>query len=252
MRRYWFDSLIDPDQVLSLDGDLFHHVFGVCRQEVQSQFELISPDGVAHLVQVTQVGKKSAQVKCLSQRIIPPLKKPWIHLALSICRYPVMDAIIEKSVELGIKEFHPFVSEFSQVRSVKDFPMDKLFRWQKIIKMASQQSGRGDLLTVNDPIPLKNLLEMVNQKPLDLGLFAYEGTGGLPLKDFLRSKTVADQSYDSVWLFVGSEGGFSHKEVESFRSIGLNPVTIGEQVLRVETACIAILSVLKYEFELMR
>ena len=47
---------------------------------------------------------------------------------------------------------------------------------------------------------------------------------------------------------MGSEGGYSPTEVEKFQALGLQPVTLGEQVLRVETACIALLAVLKYEF----
>ncbi len=57
---------------------------------------------------------------------------------------------------------------------------------------------------------------------------------------------------ENIWLVVGSEGGFSFKEVEAFRQAGLEPVTIGPQVLRVETACIALVSALKYEFDLMK
>ncbi len=53
---------------------------------------------------------------------------------------------------------------------------------------------------------------------------------------------------DHLWVFVGSEGGFSLEEVELFAKEGLNPTSLGEQILRVETACLALLSVIKYEF----
>jgi 16S rRNA (uracil1498-N3)-methyltransferase len=55
-----------------------------------------------------------------------------------------------------------------------------------------------------------------------------------------------------AWAFIGSEGGFSEREVELFQSLDLKPVTLGTQVLRVETACVATVSIIKYDFDLMR
>jgi 16S rRNA (uracil1498-N3)-methyltransferase len=57
---------------------------------------------------------------------------------------------------------------------------------------------------------------------------------------------------ENLWLIVGSEGGFSDKEVTEMKQLGLDPVTLGPQVLRVETACMTLVSVLKYEFGLMK
>jgi 16S rRNA (uracil1498-N3)-methyltransferase len=52
---------------------------------------------------------------------------------------------------------------------------------------------------------------------------------------------------EHLWIFVGSEGGFSLEEVDLFAQFGLNPVSMGEQILRVETACLALVSIIKYE-----
>jgi 16S rRNA (uracil1498-N3)-methyltransferase len=57
---------------------------------------------------------------------------------------------------------------------------------------------------------------------------------------------------ENLWLIVGSEGGFSDREVTEMKQLGLDPVTLGPQVLRVETACMTLVSVLKYEFGLMK
>lgn len=81
-----------------------------------------------------------------------------------------------------------------------------------------------------------------------LGLFAYEGEGVLGAKDYLASP----QKPEEIWVVIGGEGGFSPTEIQEFKDLGLVPVTLGEQVLRVETACIALVSILKYRFDLMR
>lgn len=252
MRRYWLDDKISSGQVFQLKDDLFHHIIVVCRQGLGSQFELISTDGKAHLVEVLSVGKKTAEVKAISERELAQLKKPHIHLVLAISRFPVMDVIVEKSVEMGVKAIHPVVSEFSQIRSIKEFPQDRLARWERLVKMATQQSGRGELMQIERPRTVKEILTEINQKPKSLGLFAYEGDGGLPVKQHLQQKRAEIHDLDTLWLFVGSEGGFSTEEVKDFKATGLSPITLGEQVLRVETACITLVSILKYEFELLR
>jgi len=248
MRRYWISSKsIQADQA-QIDGEVFHHIFDVCRQEVGSKFELITEDSLAHLVEVMTVGKKAAQARILEQRQIPPLPVPHIHLALSIPRFPVMDAVVEKAVEMGVHTIHPFFSDYSFVRKNTSVPDNKQDRWKKIVVSATQQCGRGELLAINEPIALENILAEFNRTKGRVGLFAYEGDTKKTIRDHLH--TVPKSGLTEIWVFVGSEGGFSTQEVQKFQSLGLEPVTLGAQVLRVETACITLCAILKYEFEI--
>jgi 16S rRNA (uracil1498-N3)-methyltransferase len=124
---------------------------------------------------------------------------------------------------------------------------------------------------------LGDFLKNLNRNANSVGLFAYEGPSTLGIKQFLTetrtgakapstqlgtstlgASTAAESNVSSaaqgpsdVWIFVGSEGGFSDQEVRALRDLALHPVTLGAQVLRVETACMALVSVLKYEFDLM-
>lgn len=246
MRRYWVPKEDIQDNTVEFRGDTFHHIFDVCRQDVGSHFEVLGDGNKAHLVEVTSVEKKRAHARIKESREIPPLPKPHVVLALSIPRFPVMDAVVEKAVEMGVSRIVPFYSEFSFIRKKNSLPAGKHERWEKIVLSATQQSGRGELMKIETPTELEELLKNFNQNPRRKGLFAYEGASTLGIKDYLRSENSND--LDEYWVFVGSEGGFSTTEVEEFRSVGLQPVTLGEQVLRVETACIALLAVLKYEF----
>lgn len=150
------------------------------------------------------------------------------------------------------KVFNPFFSEFSFVRKGEKISDNKIDRWDKIVRSATQQSGRGDLMSVQDPIPFEKMLEQINPKPGHVGLFAYEGASTYSLKDYCQKvKSEHPEGISDIWIIVGSEGGFSHNEVKAFEKLGLYPVTLGPQVLRVETACMALLSALKYDFDLM-
>ncbi len=103
---------------------------------------------------------------------------------------------------------------------------------------------------ISEAKPLEILLKSFNQTGDSVGLFAYEGEGQLAAPQAVQQLRAKNPR--QVWLFVGSEGGFSDKEVELFQTFGLPPVTLGQQVLRVETACVALVSVIKYGFDQMK
>jgi 16S rRNA (uracil1498-N3)-methyltransferase len=248
MRRYWVEASAINVDTARIEGEVFHHIFSVCRQEVGSVFELLPGNNTAVVVKVTSVGKKAAEAEVLEKRTIPPLPIPHIHLALSIPRFPVMDAVVEKAVEMGIHSIHPFFSEHSFVRKNTSVPEGKEERWRKIVVSATQQCGRGELMAIQAPQPLEKILSSFNRTKACMGLFAYEGDAQKNIREYLKS--IPREALTEVWVFVGSEGGFSAEEAKQFQELGMEPVTLGEQVLRVETACITLSAVLKYEFEL--
>ncbi len=252
MRRYWIDKSQISNDLVTFKSEQFHHIFDVCRQTVGHHFEVITEDSKAYLVEVVTVEKKLATAKIKELRLIEPLRRPHIHLVLSICRFPVMDSIIERAVEMGVSSIIPFFSDYSFVRKAANLPEGKMQRWQKIVVSASQQSGRGALMSIENPVDWSILKNQFNPTSIKWCLFAYEGTGILTIKSYIADKKVQAQARPSdIWIIVGSEGGFSTAEVETMQQLGLDPVTLGSQVLRVETACLTLVSVLKYEFELL-
>lgn len=245
MRRYWLPAEKISTESVLIDGDHFHHIFDVCRNEMGSKFEILGDRDQAHLVEVTVVEKKKATAKVLESRTLPTPKRPYLSLALSIPRFPVFEAVLEKTVELGIHSVQPFFSDFSFVRSASMWPAQKNQRFEKIVLSATQQSGRGNVMPILPPLSIEALLPQLKQNSRNLIVFAYEGDADQSVQSFLKQQKP--ENFDHIWLFVGSEGGFSHKEVEIFRQHDLQPVSLGDQVLRVETACIALASILKYE-----
>ncbi len=248
MRRYWVspNKVLAPSRRVIIDGDVFHHIFGVCRQEIGSQFELITGESVAYLVEVDRLDKKSAEAKILDIRGISPLPRPHIHLAISFSRFHVMDSIVERAVEMGVHSIHPFFSDQSFIRQNSHISEGKLERWRKIVISATQQCGRGELMSIASPDSLDNLLKGFGIEGR-FGLFSYEGDAQRTLREELQKIPLG--SLKEIWIFVGSEGGFSFSEVQKFRFLGMEPITLGPQVLRVETACIALLAILRYESE---
>lgn len=253
MRRYWVQTSDIQNSQVNFRGETFHHIFDVCRQEVDSEFEVLTEESKAYHVRVEQVSKKEARAQILGSRDLPALPRPHIHLALCISRFPVMDAVIEKAVELGVKSIQPLFSEHSFVRKSEGLSTSKTERWDKIVKSATQQTGRGDLMQIHETKNLLDFVEVTNRTEGGLGLFAYEGESPIDIRSFLKNEVAAKQlSPEDLWIFVGSEGGFSQSEVAKMQQAGLKPVTLGNQVLRVETACVTLVSILKYDFNLWK
>ena len=108
-------------------------------------------------------------------------------------------------------------------------------------------------MKIEAPVGLAEILEKFNRTEKVGGLFAYEGAGVLTAREGVEAlRAASERALSEVWIFVGAEGGFSNAEVELFKSHGLKPVTLGPQVLRVETACVTLVGIIKYGFDLMR
>lgn len=251
MRRYWIEASMVEDDEVCLEGDVLHHIRDVCRQRVGDKFEVLWGDGYAYFVEIISEKRNESRARILEKREVPGLAEPYINLALCFPRPAIMDAVVEKMVELGVQSVAPLISAQSFWKTQDDVISKKLERLERIVWSATQQSGRAELMRIDTPQSLRTMVETLakrmNQNADVVGLFLYEGAGTQPIRDALRGlKDVKE-----VWVLIGGEGGFSLDEVKWIESQGLKALTLGPQVLRVETACVATISVIKYELGLM-
>ncbi len=261
MRRYWVPlNFIDVESI-RLQGEILHHIRDVCRMRLKDRFEVLSENRKAYFVEIVSESKNESLAKILEEREIEPISKPHLILAVSLPRFNVFENILEKSVELGVHSIQPFFSDYSFIRKPDDVLVKKGPRFQKIIQGATQQSGRGDIMPILPALQLSELLQVFNREQqaasltpgsLVSGVFAYEGEAKCGLKSYLHEilqNFKPSTEIQKIYVFVGSEGGFSEHEVELFKKCSLKAITLGSQVLRVETACVALVSVIKYELE---
>jgi 16S rRNA (uracil1498-N3)-methyltransferase len=261
MRRIWIDAELIETPKMILRDEAYHHAIKVSKFQIGEEFEIVSGDGVARKVAIREIRKKDAVLEVLGERKLPELKTPYVNLAVGVSKWSTFETIIEKSVELGVHTLQPIVSDFSFVRAVKEVADSRFERWQKINKASTEQCGRGRLMNLLPPQELKVFLGNLNQKPLAKGLFAYEGLATVDirtgLKNILDNKTgesaiqLSEQNnIGEIWAIVGSEGGFSEKERDVISAAGYPPISLGNQILRVETACFTIVSIIKYQLGL--
>lgn len=240
MRRFWIDSSCRQGDKFILTGPLFHHVCRVSRIQKEEPFELLSGGCVRYIVKLDSVSRFKATARIVKSYPAPPLDQPYFHLALSLPRLHKLDSILEKAVELGVKDFHPFTSQLSFFKEEKQVPLNRLKRWETLISKASAISGRTQAFTLHPICKLQDIQIPKNHK----ALMAYEGTSGKNFQKVLEKNPAPKE----VWLFIGSEGGFSSEEAEEFSKKGGELFSFGEQILQVETACLMGLSILKYHY----
>jgi 16S rRNA (uracil1498-N3)-methyltransferase len=135
--------------------------------------------------------------------------------------------ITEKATELGVTDVVPVIAERSEKKNLNEE------RLKKISVEASEQSGRGDVPIVHPIISLEEAMEKVKQDGMQTVVFHLEGD---------TFHTAFFDKNNDLAVFIGPEGGWSEREVEMFHTNGFAVRSLGDQVLRSETAVIAALS----------
>ncbi len=169
----------------------------------------------------------------------PPPPLPAITLAQAVPKGKNMDFIVQKSVELGVSSIYPLVTRNTVVQPGEG----KSDKWRRTALEACKQCGQDTLPTIADPLSFDHWLASQAEAP-GLKIIASLAPGARPLREVLhRFPGTA-----AATLLVGPEGDFTPDETTAALAAGFLPVSLGEIVLRVETATLFCISALRYEF----
>jgi len=157
-----------------------------------------------------------------------------------------MDLIVQKAVELGVSRVIPVESQHCITKIKPEARAKKRERWQRIAGAAAKQCGRGKIPQVDEPVRFETLLHLA---PAGCGYFCYEN-GGESLKTVLREEQSRLNGTSVIYFLIGPEGGFSHEEAVAADQAGWRAVSLGDRILRTETASLFFLSALSYEIEI--
>jgi 16S rRNA (uracil1498-N3)-methyltransferase len=170
-------------------------------------------------------------------------------LVQGILKGEKMDMVIQKTTELGVSEIVPAVTERSQLRDTR-----RVKRWRTIAEEASRQSGRSAVPVVHEPVALKKYLTSSLSESKLQGFIFYE-EGGIRLSDVMKefpAKGTREPSplegEGELFILIGPEGGFTKEEVTFAEERGLIVVSLGNRVLRAETAAISAVTLVQYLF----
>lgn len=233
--------LLPPDAWSSatLTGDEAKHLAQVLRIKPGQSVTIFDGSSNQAEAKVLTVARNAVTLD-VGERTSTPTPRPAITLAQSIPKGKNMDLIVQKAVELGVARIQPLVTRHTIVQ-----PGDgKAEKWRRIALEACKQCGQNTLPEVAEPLTFDEWIVTQAGGNDHLSIIASLADGARPLRDTLRTHP----NTQSCTLLIGPEGDFSLEETNAALTAGFLPVTLGEIVLRVETASIYCLSALRYEF----
>lgn len=243
MRRSFVEKIIPTGGFLSITGKEARHIVSVLRMKKGETLILMDREGQSFEATIEAVHYKEVKVRIT--KTIPPLPPSpvKISLAQALIKSHPMEYLIQKVTELGIHSIHPFYSERTVLQLKSAHLKNKMDRWMDIMKSACKQCGRVTLPTLNTPLAFEKLINtMPNKKTLKVLL--WEDEDKVDLKRLLTSMSFAPH----VFAIVGPEGGFTLNEINLAKDAGFRIVSLGNRILRAETAAVSLLSIIQYEW----
>lgn len=225
---------------LRLEGAEHHHASRVLRMRCGESVQVLDGMGGMGSGTVTEITADHTALT-VSEVLHEQEKRPRLYLFQALPQGSKIDLVIQWGVELGCAVLVPFASARS--RKVDIGLENRLQRWRKIALESSRLAGRPFLPEVTEIKDWEEALRMLDN--LEVVLIADEAGGVRP------TVALAGRSPDELGLCIGPEGGFSQEEREKLLAGGAIPVTLGDTVLRTETAGMVLLAAVRCHYGLL-
>lgn len=245
MKRY-FVEFNKGDKIAKIIGEDYHHLKNVLRIKITDEL-YVSNGEVIYCGLVKEITNEFILIDLLYEVQENRELNVFVTIAQGIPKADKFELVIQKTTELGVKELIPVLSERSVVKIDKKKADNKIKRFEKIAKAASEQSRRLVIPKINNFMTLKELIQY--SKSFEYKLVAYEASSDEEKKSFARLFEGLKEN-DKILFFVGPEGGISDNELELLKANDFRVISLGNRILRSETAPLFIMSVIAYELEL--
>ncbi|PID28252.1 MAG: hypothetical protein CSB55_05490 [Candidatus Cloacimonadota bacterium] len=216
---------------VNIKGEEAHHILNVFRKKNGDTVQVTNGKGLLISAQIIATNKKEVICKILKSE--KKLKsKPIIACAFSLLRSKHDFMIIEKLTELGISEFYPFISQFT-VRKPNSNTAEKM---TKTAISAIKQCDNAYLPKIYEPRKLTEQIKFIKSKQYKI----------ITASELQPENTLADcwDKKENLCFAIGPEGGFSPEEREFFTRENISQITLGNHILRAETAAVNFASVI--------
>jgi len=245
MHRFFLaPSALMSEKVL-FPSEIAHQIRKVLRLKEGMEVIVLDNEGHAFSVQLICVDEDGVEGKIVKKMPAPFEPVSMITLCVSLTQREKFELILQKAVEVGVSAIQPYVSRYSLVRD-KVIEAKRRQRWEDILREAAEQSGRGHVPPLLDVDSLPKVIDRcVASGALCLAAWVAEQT--VNLKDVLNPVTKLEEHGQKLALFIGPEGGFAQQEMELFQAAGVQPVSLGKRILRMETAAIVAPALVLYE-----
>jgi 16S rRNA (uracil1498-N3)-methyltransferase len=227
-RRRWIADEVS-DNHAALTGEHAHHLAQVLRAKVGQDFD-ISTGKEVRRGRISGIHPDRVEFE-LGEVIARPAEST-ITVALSIFKFDRMEWAIEKCTELGVERIVPVIAGRTESHLAVAAPR-RVERWRRIARQAAEQSRRVSPPDISAPAKFDDLVAI----PADSRIVLAETEDDLLLKDAVRHDA------GTVLLAFGPEGGWKAQELAALREAGWTAASLGDTILRAETAAIAAVAI---------
>jgi len=239
MHRFYVPSqFISADKIIISKGKQFHHLKDVLRLKVNDQVEVFDGQGNDYITKIQKLLAQSAILKIVDRGKVNARGGIHITIACAMPKKSKMEQIIDKLTQLGVDRIIPLHTVRTVVKLGEDKAISRQGRWERVAQSAASQCKRKTLPVID---PVKNIDEVLSEAgEYDLKLIPTLAGKQKSLKEiFVKSKAR------KLLVLIGPEGDFAPGEVNMAIKAGCIPVTLGNLVMRVETAAVAVASFLR-------
>jgi 16S rRNA (uracil1498-N3)-methyltransferase len=230
-RRRWIaDEVLDNRAALT--GDHARHLAQALRAQVGQEFDISTG---AEVRRGKVINMEAGRVEFELGELISQPEQAQITVAISIFKFDRMEWAIEKCTELGVARIVPVIAGRTE-KHLAGAAAKRVDRWRRVVQQAAEQSRRSSSPEIAEPIKFKELLAVSGETRILLSEVEQE----VMLKDAMP------QAARSALLAFGPEGGWTEQELGAFREAGWTSASLGNTILRVETAVIAGVAVALY------
>lgn len=244
MPRFFIRAEQISDGYIIITGDDAHHISRSLRMATGEGITVCDMQKHIYECTISEITDTEVRAKIDAEGVSDTEPTAFISLYQAIPKGDKLETVIQKSIECGACEIIPFASERCIAKIDKKDAPKKCARHNKIAESASKQSGRGIIPEVLEAMSYNEAITRASEA--ELAIMCYEGDGTQSLKQILAEGNGAK----SISVIIGAEGGFSQKEVDKAREMGIKIAGLGKRILRCETAPTFALSCIVYETEL--
>lgn len=230
-------NLVDG-QVL-VRGELFHHLVKSLRTRLTEPLIFNDEFGTRYYTSVQEITKDTLHARIDRIETNPNPSRPSIILGQAILKGDKMSWVIQKATELGVDTIIPLDTErvMAKIRPTQTTAMAT--RWGRIGLEAAQQSERWTPPTIQPVCPFAQFLTRCEDLPQKLILA--ERSKGLRISQ----QILPTNANSRIVVAIGPEGGWSSDELTAAEAAGFTGITLGQHILRAETASLATLAILQ-------
>ena len=244
MHRFFVSPGSISGDAVTLSGPTSRQLARVLRSRPGAKIVVLDDSGWEYVVTLEKVSPDEVLGAVVDRQASRGEPRTRLTLYQGVLKADRFEFVLQKGTELGVSTFVPMICARSVPRMrEKALTANRYARWRRIMTEAAEQSGRGRIPILEQSVDFFSACDNVEGP----AIIPWEQEHGTGLHTALKRWRLGNPDVSSLGVFIGPEGGFTKEEVEHARTRGIEPVSLGERILRAETAGIAVVAAILHD-----